>query len=311
MEANLPLISVVLCTYNGEKYLAQQLDSILIQTYTNLEILISDDVSTDKTLEILKAYNKKDKRIRICQNSHNLGFNKNFEKAVSLAGADWIAIADQDDIWLPHKLMALYKSVAPDTLLIHSYNAEFKNDDPSKIFTNRSRIRFVGNKTRQLIFYNTISGHTMLFHKKLLSSSLPFQDGVYYDWWMGIQASLQSNIQLHDEALVLHRQHESNFSHVNKTISLEESKAVFFRQRLHTLQCFRQIKNLTKEDKDLLTEYTKILEKESKKSFSLRVFFFFLKHSRSAFYYRKKKFMFFYYLKYSLKKATMKVENWT
>lgn len=311
MKSDLPLLSVVMCTYNGARYVAAQLDSIRTQTYSNIEVVVCDDGSVDETPAIIAAYQQKDSRIRFFQNEKNLGFNKNFETAIGYARGEWMAIADQDDIWLPHKLEALYGLASPGTLLIHSYNAEFKNDDPAQTFFNPSRIRFEGSNPRQLFFYNTVSGHTILLNKRLLQTALPFPAGVYYDWWLGVQAAVKSEVRLHPEALVLHRQHESNSSHINKAITAEESKAAFFQQRINTLQQFLQIEALADDDKKLLRHFIHLLEKEWHKSFSFPVFLFFLRHAKSAFYYRRKKPMFFYQFKYSLKRAGMKVKNWT
>ncbi|HYC29606.1 MAG TPA: glycosyltransferase family 2 protein [Chitinophagaceae bacterium] len=311
MQQGYPLISVVMCTFNGEKYLVQQLDSILAQDYTPLELIICDDVSTDGTVSILQQYAARDNRIKVYVNERNLGYNRNFEQAIRLASADWIAIADQDDIWLPGKLTSLYQCIEEGTLLVHSYNAEFKNNDPSVTFVNRSRLRFKGDNVRELFFYNTVSGHTMLLHKKLLAAALPVPAGVYYDWWIGINAAVQGRVILNYKALVLHRQHSSNASHISRNLSEESKKATFFKDRIATLESFRQIKDLSKGESDFLKAYIHLLKNEWTKSFSWPVYFFFLKHARTAFYYRRKKFMAFYYLKYSLQRASMKVKHWT
>lgn len=97
-------VSVVICTYNGEKYIAEQIDSILSQTYTLNEIIIQDDCSTDNTFNILERYSNKNNRIKIFRNDKNIGFNSNFKSAVKRAKSDFIAIADQDDIWYSEKI---------------------------------------------------------------------------------------------------------------------------------------------------------------------------------------------------------------
>jgi glycosyltransferase involved in cell wall biosynthesis len=102
-----PLVSVAMCTYNGEKFINLQLDSILAQTYHNLELVIVDDGSTDETFNIISDYAKKDGRIKCFKNEVNLGFNKNYERAIKLTTGEFIAISDQDDIWLPHKMMMM------------------------------------------------------------------------------------------------------------------------------------------------------------------------------------------------------------
>ncbi len=107
MSTNRKNIGVVLCTYNGEKYLRQQLESILTQTRPPEQILILDDCSKDRTVAIAQSFAKDDKRIRLIQNVTNLGFILNFEKGITLCETDFIALSDQDDIWLPEKLERL------------------------------------------------------------------------------------------------------------------------------------------------------------------------------------------------------------
>ena len=96
---NNSLVSVVMCTYNGSRFVAEQIDSICRQTFPQLQIIIVDDASSDNTYEIVKQYADKDERIQSYRNDTNLGFNLNFNKACKLATGDFIAIADQDDIW--------------------------------------------------------------------------------------------------------------------------------------------------------------------------------------------------------------------
>src|SRR5258706_6364561 len=101
------LVSVVMCTYNGGRFVAEQLESICGQTYDKLQIIIVDDASTDNSYEIVKQHADKDKRIQPYQNDNNIGVNLNFNKACKLATGDLIAIADQDDIWERTKIEKL------------------------------------------------------------------------------------------------------------------------------------------------------------------------------------------------------------
>ena len=98
-------IDILMATYNGEKYLVEQLDSIINQTYRNWNLLIRDDNSTDKTLEIIQNYHKKDKRIKILKdNKGNLGIVRNFEELLKSSESEFIMFSDQDDIWVENKL---------------------------------------------------------------------------------------------------------------------------------------------------------------------------------------------------------------
>src|SRR6187402_1340706 len=98
------LVSVVLCTYNGISFIDDQLNSILNQTFKNLEIIIADDCSSDGTFEKLQSYKEKDSRIKLYRNETNLGYNMNFSKACAFSTGAYIAIADQDDVWETGKI---------------------------------------------------------------------------------------------------------------------------------------------------------------------------------------------------------------
>jgi len=126
------LISFALATYNGSKYLKEQLDSFYNQTYKNFEVIVVDDVSTDDTVKILEQYKRKYGLIYFV-NSTNLGVTKNFEKAISMCSGEYIALADQDDIWLPKKLEILHKNIGDSSLIysnacIINENSEIQNE---------------------------------------------------------------------------------------------------------------------------------------------------------------------------------------
>ncbi|MEN6318260.1 MAG: glycosyltransferase [Syntrophaceae bacterium] len=102
-DSGSPLISVMICTYNGERYLSQTIESVLNQTYSNLELIIVDDGSTDHTVEIIKNYQKNDERIRLFTESHK-GFAASRNKALRESRGQWIAIIDHDDLCYPERL---------------------------------------------------------------------------------------------------------------------------------------------------------------------------------------------------------------
>ena len=104
-------IDILLATYNGEKYLKEQIDSILNQTYKNIRIIISDDCSTDKTREILQEYEKKDERISVYYQKQNLGCVKNFDFLLQKVENKLYMLSDQDDIWLPEKIEKSVKTL--------------------------------------------------------------------------------------------------------------------------------------------------------------------------------------------------------
>ncbi|RZL67923.1 MAG: glycosyltransferase, partial [Pedobacter sp.] len=127
---NKPLISIALCTYNGEKYIEKQLDSLVSQSYTPIEIVISDDSSTDGTWNILEKYAAVYPFIKLFKSRINLGFTKNFEQAISFCNGDFIALSDQDDIWDTDKLSILYNELGDSDLFYHDSNFIDENDNP-------------------------------------------------------------------------------------------------------------------------------------------------------------------------------------
>ncbi|MGE5518882.1 MAG: glycosyltransferase, partial [Candidatus Dadabacteria bacterium] len=264
----------------------------------------------DNTLEIARQLSKQDNRIRIYENNFKLGIKKNFETALQYANGQWIALSDQDDIWVADKLEKLLGCRTTTSLLIHSYNAEFSGTDSNRAVVNRKRKRFSGNNTRELFFYNTIYGHTVLLDKKLLQWALPFPPVVHYDWWLGIIASVHGTVEVNEDSLVYHREHNSNYSRI---IPGDEkaAKEIFFKELAATINEFLSIEGIKQEDKKILLEYRSLIGSESEENFSLPIFKFFLKHASSAFYFRKKNPAWFYYLKYSLYRATRQVKHWT
>ena len=114
-------VSIVMCTYNGERYLKEQLMSLLNQTYSPIEIIIQDDLSTDNTLEIIHDYQERYPNIiHSFQNSRRLGYNQNFLTAYQKANGYYIASADQDDIWETNKIEILVREIGDSMLIFHN-----------------------------------------------------------------------------------------------------------------------------------------------------------------------------------------------
>jgi glycosyltransferase involved in cell wall biosynthesis len=205
MQSNPPLISVALCTYNGEKYIADQLESILRQTYTNLEIVIVDDNSADNTFDIISRYAAQDSRIKCFKNDVNLGFNKNFEKALSLTNGRYIAISDQDDIWLPGKLQTLLDHISTNWL-IFSNSSFLDAAKPGRLLKGfKMPVSY-----KAFLLRNYVTGHTALINREFLDYVLPFPSNGFYDWWMGFVAAYYHKITFCDEMLTYYRVHSES-----------------------------------------------------------------------------------------------------
>ena len=277
---NKSLISIALCTYNGEEYLAEQLNSILRQDYQPIEIVIIDDCSTDQTYQLLEKYKQRHPHIKLYQNNKNVGFNKNFEKALSNCSGDFIAIADQDDIWEPEKLTAQMTAIKDNLLLYHdSSMIDEKGTSTGKKLSDGHR--FVNGKCDQfLLFNNCVSGHTCLLKKELLREVFPIPENMYYDWWLAYTAASLGKINYIEPALVKHRRHISNATASDKM----NSRA----QRIRNLKLFKNHPLCTVKTKGLITELLNGYKDLEKQVFSRQLFTVLLKNSNTIFYIRKK-----------------------
>ncbi len=215
-------ISVALCTYNGEAYLASQLESILAQTRPADEIVACDDASTDNTWKLLERYRRQyPELIRSFRNGSNLGPAKNFEKSIRLCTGDLISLSDQDDIWGQDKLeiLAYRFEEEPDLGLIFS-NAERIDAGGERFGTDlwqavgfdqraRDAIR-KGEALRTLLRKPVATGCTMMLAAGLRDICLPIGNFLMHDYWISLVAAAYSRIEYVDENLVLYRQHSAN-----------------------------------------------------------------------------------------------------
>ena len=202
------MISLAMPTYNGGKYLREQLDSIYAQTLLPDEVIVVDDCSTDETISILEEYKEK-YGLKFFRNDNNLGYNRNFEKAISLCSGDYIALSDQDDIWLPTKLEKSYCKLL-----------EIENELPalvsSFVSTNKQVLHRIPEKRYieggwDLNLNRYVSqGCTLMFNRSLVQYIIPFPDGIMYDAYIGFVASLIGNRYYIGENLMYYRIHNNN-----------------------------------------------------------------------------------------------------
>jgi len=219
-----PLISIALCTFNGEKHLAKQLDSLVKQTYRPIEIIAVDDASSDSTLSILNQYAEKHNFLKVIQNEENLGFVKNFEKAILHCTGSHIAMSDQDDIWMETKIETLYNQME-DYLMVY-HNSVFI-DDHGNIIGEKKLDEHFGNydgcSNIPFLIANCIPGHTIMFRKELVPHILPFHKDFYHDWWIAFVAVTVGKIKAIPDVLVKYRQHELS---ITDSLALRREKAL-------------------------------------------------------------------------------------
>jgi glycosyltransferase involved in cell wall biosynthesis len=206
----LPLVSVVMATYNGERFLREQMESLLNQSYTNLEIVIVDDASTDTTIPILDEYVLNNNKIRLYKSEVNLGYIKNFEKGILLCKGEYIALSDQDDIWLPEKISRLMDS-REDHPLVYC-NSELIDGNGKELGIKLTDLKNLIDFWSPLNYVvgGTASGHAMLVKKEVILASLPLPLLVTHDYWIGFVSTFYGKLKYIDEALVLYRQHGGN-----------------------------------------------------------------------------------------------------
>ncbi|HEY8781614.1 MAG TPA: glycosyltransferase family 2 protein [Mucilaginibacter sp.] len=210
----IPLVSIALCTYNGVEYLAGQLDTLVNQTYKNVEIIVVDDCSTDETYEVLSGYAAKYPQFKIYKNEKNLGFAANFEKAVGLCTGALIALCDQDDLWRPQKIELQVNAIGDNVFIYH--DSEFIHEDGGTMNKKMSDIvnLYRGDEPEVFLFFNCVSGHSILMKKVLLDYALPLKKDYFHDWWLAYVATNIGKIDFIPQCLVQYRQHDQSDTNI-------------------------------------------------------------------------------------------------
>lgn len=220
------MISIAMATYNGEKYLREQLDSILAQTISDFELIIGDDHSTDSTVDILQEYSAKDPRIHYYVNPVNIGFKKNFEQVIERCQGDYIALSDQDDIWYPYHLEYLLNHIQQYAMCCG--NSELVDQNNQSLHRNLSdseSIQFIPDDPHKWIFRvllngNPLQGASMLLRTDFAKRCMPIPDGVnYHDTWFTACSSMSQNGLYYamTPAITRYRQHANNVTQNKQT----------------------------------------------------------------------------------------------
>lgn len=215
------MISIAMTTYNGEKFLKEQIDSILAQTYTDFELVIVDDCSTDSTWEILCTY-KQNQKVRIFKNEKNLGFKSNFEKAISLCTGDFIALSDQDDVWLENHLQVLLDTIDQKDLACANAILVDKNlKDLGSRMSDVTKIKKIPSGSKALLTYFLsnhyfVQGSTCLLTKGFVQKALPIPTEIdYHDTWFSLFCAANNGLNYTKEPILLYRQHKNNVSDIS------------------------------------------------------------------------------------------------
>lgn len=242
-------VSIALCTFNGEKFIKEQVVSIINQTRLPEEIVICDDLSNDKTVDIINQIAlESNVEIKLYINKERLGVTKNFDKAISLCSGEVILLSDQDDFWINTKIEKILKVFEnfPDVDILFS-DALIVDENLNKkdILSNRTI-----NKSKKMIERreflkamlknNVMTGMTMAFSKKIKQYISPIDNLWIHDYWIGIIGSTIGEVYYCNEQLVLYRQHVNNLiGSRNKTYYRK------FVQNIQKIEKYRQhVKNM-------------------------------------------------------------------
>lgn len=214
-------VSVALCTYNGERYLLEQLQSLVGQTRLPDELVIVDDGSVDRSCNLIREFAAVAPfPVLLHRNERNLGYALNFERAISLTSGRIIFLCDQDDVWCPTKIeKTIACFISNDVLLVHT-DAHLVDGSLRPLgvdlldaieFSTRERSLFAERRGYEVLLKrNVVTGSATAVRRTLFEAARPFEPGFVHDEWLAIVASMIGHVGRVDEPLFLYRQHGNN-----------------------------------------------------------------------------------------------------
>jgi glycosyltransferase involved in cell wall biosynthesis len=282
-----PLISVALCTYNGARYLREQLDSLLAQTHRNIEIVAVDDCSTDGTLSVLQEYQRRDARVRAIANQTNLGFRNNFERAISLCAGDFVAPCDQDDVWLPQKLATLLGVIGDHPLAY--CDSELIDEQGASLNIAMSDIFAMVSTDDPAVFAagNCVSGHAMLFRRELFERACPVPGCFFHDWWLAAVAASMGGVVYCGSKLVKYRYHGSNVTDILGERTLRRFRGYRWKQMREFRERLEHLAALPGGSRAFIERLRDLWIKREDQWFSLTLAWFIFRNGSRLFALRK------------------------
>lgn len=267
MSASIPVsgsrpvkISIALCTFNGAKYLSDQLASIAKQTRLPDELIVCDDASTDDTRLLLEEFRSNAPfRVELHRNSENLGSFRNFESAISKCCGDIIALADQDDYWLPQKLKVIESAftahpevglVFSDAVLVDEHLRPLHTRLWRFTFPRKDRKRFRRDEAFDVLLeHNVVTGATMAFRSELCKVIMPFPllPGFIHDGWISLAAAVYADLFFVNEPLIMYRQHskqELGLSFFRSSTTFRDRHRGYIEHNLHLIQSLDELRCL-------------------------------------------------------------------
>jgi len=252
--------AVVMCTYNGERFLQAQLDSLLAQTRLPGQIVIRDDLSSDGTLAILEAFAAQARArgiaVDLARNAHNLGYRRNFESALASAGAQVLFLCDQDDVWHPRRIerfMAEFEQ-RPELALLHC-DARLVDADGAPLGTSLFQALGVsraeldgmhaGDAFAILLRRNLVTGAACAIRARLLAPAMPFPaEGWSHDEWIAMVAAFTERLDTLEEPLLDYRQHDANQMGARKTTLVQRWLGIGLERQAYIAAMVRRLQQL-------------------------------------------------------------------
>lgn len=250
-----PRISVVMCTYNGDRYLETQLESIATQSRLPCELVVCDDHSTDGTLAILKRFQAGAPfPVHVIQNGLRLGSTRNFDQAIGLARGEYIALCDQDDRWLPAKLERLSDALMKEPFLGGVFSdANLIDGDGRPLairlferhkFTAQKQRRFLSCPTSTLLKHDVVTGATLMFRASIRRYCSPIPSSWVHDGWLAWMIALHARFSLVPEPLIEYRIHSGQQLGVGSSQAAQRATRQAETRRQHYARVAHQFEDL-------------------------------------------------------------------
>ena len=260
-------IDILLATYNGEKFVKEQIESILNQTYENFNLIISDDASTDNTLNILEEYEKKDTRIKVFKKEKNKGLIDNFEFLLKNVTSDYFMFSDQDDIWKKDKIEKSINKLKEENSGLVYTDLEIVDEKLNVIYPSYWKYKQIYKKIikynnfEALYLNNFVTGCTILAKSKYIKDILPLPRNskfVLHDYWTALIVSAKDKISYVEEPTIQYRQHKNNrvgsSRKSDQLENFEDLRNLFIKVKIEHFEVFKE--NIEKIKTKEISKYT-------------------------------------------------------
>lgn len=258
-----PIVAILMSTYNGHRFLAQQLDSLLEQDYPSILINVRDDGSTDSTLEVLRTYSQRDRRISVTV-GRNIGCVRSFLDLLRAAKADIMMFCDQDDVWLPTKVSSavcgLVAAGLQKPILYHTdlVVVDEQLNIMEKSFMTQQGVKLPAAHTLEVLaIQNCVVGCTVAMTAKFARDAILTNkivgEAAMHDWWLAMVACCQGGLIYSPKAEILYRQHDANVSGAMRRSSLEQIRLQLSSVGLARINDYRR--KVSRQAQEFLANY--------------------------------------------------------